>query len=151
MRYESCCPLIVDDDSDFRLLLRRAFLKAGVPDGNLRTACDGEEAIRILSTPTSSLATSFVLLDLHLPGKSGLEVLSWIRGFSACPEMPAFLLTSSEEPEHVGRAYDLRTDSYFIKPRDFSDLEKIVQGMLGYWHARGHRRIPGSLAYPRQG
>jgi CheY-like chemotaxis protein len=136
MRYKSCRPLVVEDDSDYRLLLLRAFAKAGVPGENVRATADGEEALGFLGSATEKDAPSLVVLDLNLPGMSGLEILAWIRGSSRFPDVPAFLLTSSEEPEHVGRAYDLRTDSYFVKPREFHELSSCtvsVPPVCGLW------------------
>jgi DNA-binding response OmpR family regulator len=148
MRYAQCRPLIVDDDADYRLLLCRAFQKAQVPEDNLRIAGDGMEAVRILDNAKLRVhpapPVSLVVLDLHLPGMSGLDVLAWIRSSSASRDLPVFLLSSSEDPDHVGRAFDLGTDSYFVKPADFTGLQTIVEGMLGHWCSHGHRSAPGN-------
>ncbi len=153
MRYADCHPLIVDDASDYRQLISRAFQKAGIPEANLRTAQDGEEAISILEDASvgagKAAPPSLAVLDLRLPKLSGLDILAWIRESSSAREMPVFLLSSSEEPKHVGRAFDLRADSYFVKPADFAELQGIVEGMLGHWYTRTHRG-PASLVGPRR-
>ena len=147
MRYADCHPLIVDDESDYLLLVSRAFRKAGIPERKLWTAPDGEEAVRILQDASMDAGRkpppSLAVLDLRLPKMSGLDVLAWIRESSSAPDMPIFLLSSSEEPEDVGRAFDLRSDSYFVKPADFAELQGIVEGMLGHWYTRTHvqRRV----------
>jgi CheY-like chemotaxis protein len=156
MNYHHCHPFIVEDDSDYRLLLRRAFEKVGVPKTNVRMAPDGEEALKVLGgsgvmdVGGPVAWPSLILLDVNLPGKSGLEILSWVRKSSSLREVPVFLLTSSEEPDHLRQAFDLRVDSYFLKPAEFFQLRTIVEGILGYCITRTPRPIPGSLTDPRR-
>jgi CheY-like chemotaxis protein len=103
--------------------LARAFAKAGVPKARLRMVADGEEAIEALKIVTpdpliqESLRPSLIVLDVNLPKISGLDVLEWIRAFPALEGIPTFMLSSSEHSDHVNRAFELRTDSYYVKPR----------------------------------
>ena len=73
-----CFPTLVEDDDNFALLLRRALRKAGVPDGNIRWYRDGEGALADLLS-REVVPPSVVLLDLDLPGISGLSVLTRLR------------------------------------------------------------------------
>lgn len=147
-RYSSCYPFSVEDDEDFRLLLARAFAKAGVPKDRLRMFPDGEQAIQALQTLSpdplvrSAIPPSLIVLDVNLPKKSGLDVLAWIRECPALADVPVFMFSSSERPDHVARAFELRTDSYYVKPTDHNELQTIVEGMLGFWFTRFHRRLP---------
>jgi CheY-like chemotaxis protein len=146
-RYSGCVPFVVDDDKDFRLLLARAFAKAGIPPERLRMAEDGEEAIAFLQRPCagalpSDLTPSLVVLDMNLPKKSGLEVLAWIREHPAFQDVLVFILSSIRQPEFVARAFQLRTDSYDVKPSDFNALQTVVEGMLVLWHKRAQGRSP---------
>jgi DNA-binding response OmpR family regulator len=154
VKHADCLPFVVEDDSDFRLLLLRAFATAGVSKDRVRMVATAEDAIVALDrTPPAGEprgGPSFVILDVNLPKASGFEVLSWVRESSSFPEIPAFMLTSSDDPGHVTRAYDLGADAYFIKPIGFHDLGGIVSAMLGHWATREHRRVPGSLADPRR-
>jgi len=154
MNHGNCLPFIVEDDPDFRFLLLRAFEKAGIPKGRIRTAANGEQAIvsfgRTSPSGEPDGAPSFVILDVKLPKYSGFEVLSWIRETSSFPKVPVFMLTSSDDPDDVARAYDLGADAYFVKPMEYRDLGGIVSAMLGHCAVREHRRVPGSLADPRQ-
>jgi DNA-binding response OmpR family regulator len=146
MNLGDCQPFIVEDDPDFRFILLRALEKAGIPRGRIRTAADGEQAIAGLGLASPS----FVILDLKLPKFTGLEVLAWIRESASVPNLPVFMLTTSDDPDDVARAYDLGTDAYFIKPMNTRALDEIVAAVLGHWATRDHRRIPGSLADPRK-
>src|SRR6267154_3254371 len=73
---------VEDDDADV-LLMRRAWQKAGLLNP-LDVVADGDEAETYLSGSTDANRTVhplpwLVLLDLNLPGRTGLEVLHWIR------------------------------------------------------------------------
>ena len=117
--------------------------------------CDGEEAIQTLKTasPDASLhdglPPSLVVLDVNLPKKSGLEILAWIRETPSLNDVPVFMLSSSDRDEDVTRAFELRTDSYYVKPKELSELQNVVEGMLGFWYSRTHRRLPGSAIDPQ--
>jgi DNA-binding NarL/FixJ family response regulator len=65
--------LVVDDDADHRLLLRRLFRRAGIDD--VLEAADGEEALRVARAASFSL----VVLDLAMPVLSGVDVLPALR------------------------------------------------------------------------
>lgn len=145
--FPDCHPLVVDDDPNFILLLRRSLAKLGVPLSQVRSCADGDEAVRVLS---DNWMPSFVLLDLEMPKRSGLEVLEWIRFSKPLATIPIFLLTSSAKPEHVARAFELGAGSYFIKPMELRGLEGILESILGYWKSRSHSSIiRGSVEPPR--
>jgi CheY-like chemotaxis protein len=144
-KHPHCHPLLVDDDSNYMLLLARSFERIGVPPYQIRSCVDGDQAIKLLSG--GGWIPSFVLLDLQMPQRSGLEVLEWIR--SAPPplaEVPVFMLTLSSEPDQVSRAFELRVRSYFIKPLDVHDLEVVLEGILADWIGRA--RSVGGLNDP---
>jgi DNA-binding response OmpR family regulator len=130
MNYRRCFPLIVEDDDDFALLLGRAFLKAGVPDGNVRRYRDGERALAHLLS-TDVLRPSAILLDLDLPGLSGLSVLERIRSCDRLAATPAFILSGRADPGCVGAARALGARGYWMKPHGNGELLEIVRVMLG--------------------
>jgi CheY-like chemotaxis protein len=131
-------PLVVEDDPDQAELLALAFEKASVPApvGMVRT---GEEAIAYLSgTPPFDDRTRYpvptlVILDLHLPGRSGLEVLSWIRNSSPQPQLPVVILSSSVDEKDIQAAYGCRANSYLVKPGSFAELVEMARALHFYW------------------
>jgi CheY-like chemotaxis protein len=68
-RTESLVALVVDDDPDQRMVLRRVLTTAGI--GEVLEAADGEAAIAV----ASSRAVDLIVLDVAMPGRSGIEVL----------------------------------------------------------------------------
>ena len=130
--------LVVEDDANDVLLLKRAFKKVS-PDTPLEIVRDGEEAVSYLSGEGEHAdrgrhsRAGLVLLDLKLPKMSGLEVLEWMRGQAGLRRLPVVVLTSSGEAGDVNRAYDLGASSYMVKPVSFDDLLKMVRAIRDYW------------------
>ena len=130
--------LLVEDDPDHVLLIQRAFAKANLVNP-LRIVRDGEDAVAYLSGTgayadrTRHPVPSLILLDLKLPRKSGLEVLSWLRGESHLKLTPVVILSSSSETGDIQQAYALGVNSYLVKPVNFGDLLEMVKSIGMYW------------------
>ena len=130
--------LLVEDSPDDALLIQRAFRKANLANP-VQLVRDGEEAVAYLSgAPPYEDRTRFplpvfMLLDLKLPRRSGLEVLAWLRQESVVKRLPVVVLTSSRESVDVNRAYDLGVNSYLTKPVGFEALLEMVKNVNLYW------------------
>ena len=124
--------LHVEDNADDVLLVAMAFRKAAV-GARLEVATDGDKAISVLSSCSPGPLPACVLLDIKLPSKSGLEVLSWIRKNPATKRLPVIMLTSSLLASDVNQAYDLGANSYLIKPPNLDALIDLVKTIDSYW------------------
>jgi CheY-like chemotaxis protein len=140
----SILPLLVEDDPDHALLMVRAFQRADVfaPLPLMRT---GEEAVRYLSgaPPFQHRARfplpSLVLLDVHLPGISGLEVLEWIRTQPSLRTLRVVMLSSDKDSDIMSCAYKAGVDAFLTKPAGFGVLVELVEGLQDHWgRARPH-------------
>jgi CheY-like chemotaxis protein len=120
------------------MLIRRAFVKAKV--GNpIQAVGDGDAAIDYLSG-TGAYADRIqyplpilILLDLKLPRRSGVEILSWLRERETLRRIPVVILTSSTVPKDIDAAYDLGANSYLVKPVEFDTLYEMVKNVNLYW------------------
>jgi two-component system, OmpR family, phosphate regulon response regulator PhoB len=110
--------LVVDDEPDISALVAYHLARESY---RVRTAADGLEAIRAVETEAPDL----VVLDLMLPGMSGLEVLQEIRRREETRQIPVILLTArrGEEDRIVGLR--LGADDYLAKP--FSPQELVLR------------------------
>jgi CheY-like chemotaxis protein len=130
--------LLVEDSADDVLLMRRAFLKANILNP-LVVVRSGEEAIQYLSADGAYAnrqefpLPSVILLDLKLSGKSGFDVLEWIRSQPGMRTLRVIVLTSSDSIYDVDRAYKLGANSFIVKPVRFEALVEIMQSIRGYW------------------
>jgi CheY-like chemotaxis protein len=131
-------PFLVEDNPDQALLMTRAFEAAGIT-APLPVFRSGEEAIAFLSSEKSYEGLdpiqpfSFALLDVELPGISGLDLLEWMVRNPRLKDVPAVMLSSSTEPDHIHRAFHLGAKSYLIKPCGFDALVKLVEGVHRFW------------------
>jgi len=130
--------LLVEDNPDDVLLIKRAFQKAGVAH-SLQVAAHGEEAMAYLtgsdgfSDREKHPFPALVLLDLQLPRRSGHEVLAFMREQEDLRRLPVVVLTSSREPRDINRAYDLGANSYLVKPVSFENLLDMVRTLERFW------------------
>ena len=102
--------LVVDDDFAVAAI-HREFLSA-LPDFDVvGEAHGGGEALRAVD----ALRPDLVLLDIHLPNISGLEVLSRLRSRSG-PPVDVIAVTAARELDTVRQAMSRGVDHYLVKP-----------------------------------
>jgi CheY-like chemotaxis protein len=135
--YSSTILLVEDDPGDvFRI--QRAFRKSNLASA-LEVVTDGEKAIYYLNGEEPYQDRDryplpvLMLLDLKLPRRSGFEVLSWLRNESTIKHLPVVVLTSSDQPIDIERAYALGANSYLTKPPAPDALLEMVRVVGLYW------------------
>lgn len=127
------------------LLLQHAFRAAEIQEA-VQVVTDGQEAVDYLSGAgrfsdrTTYPLPQLVLLDLKLPGRSGLQVLEWMRAQPALRTMVVVALTSSSLKADVQRAYELGANSYVVKPSGIQRLTELARHLKGWWLR--HNRFP---------
>ena len=130
--------LIVEDNTDDVLLIKRAFQQCGVANP-LRFVTDGEQAVAYLKGTgefgdrKKNPLPVLILLDLKMPRMNGFEFLRWLRNEPDLKKIIVVILTSSSESPDINRAYELGANSYLVKPVRFEDLIRIVKELHLYW------------------
>ena len=122
---------LVEDNADDEALTLRALKKNGIAN-EIMVLRDGVEALDFLMAPQNPLP-QLVLLDLKLPRKDGLEVLSALRENPRTELLPIVILTSSKEERDLIEGYRLRANSYVRKPVDFNQFSEAVRQLGLYW------------------
>ena len=122
--------LVVDDEPQMRRLLTVALESAG---HRVTTASTGEEGLGLVARNRPDL----VLLDLGLPGKSGLEVLGLLREWST---VPVIVVSVQDSGADKIAALDLGADDYVTKPFDTGELLARLRAALR--HARTEPDLP---------
>ncbi|WP_428267981.1 protein kinase domain-containing protein [Haliangium sp.] len=118
--------LVADDDSVLRDRMR-SILADVVPDAVVETVPDGAAALRRMEVAPPSLA----VIDLLMPGMSGMELTAAIRGHSLLAATPILIVTG------VGGASDwqvlsaLGANGFLVKPFATVELEIAVRRLLG--------------------
>jgi len=112
--------LVVDDEPAIRRTLRANLVARGYDVTAVET---GEEAL----ASTLARAYDLVILDLMLPGLSGLDVCRDLRAQSA---VPILVLSARGEERAKVRALDLGADDYLTKPFGMDELLARVRALL---------------------
>ena len=115
--------LVVDDDPDVCDLVTYKLEQSGF---DVRRASDGDGALREVAKQIPDL----VLLDIMMPGISGLEVLQRWRGSAATAAMPVIMLTAKAQENDVERGFALGADDYVVKPFSPRELARRVTAVM---------------------
>jgi DNA-binding response OmpR family regulator len=119
----SGCLLVVDDDEANRDLLSRRLTRKGY---EVSVAEDGSRAIGLVRGQPFDL----VLLDVVMPGLSGLEVLQELRQSHPATELPVIMVTAKNESGDIVEALRLGANDYVSKPLDFPVVLARIQAQL---------------------
>lgn len=104
--------LVVDDDQTFLLMIRKEMEKSGFI---VLTCGSGEDAIEICH----DVAPDMILLDVHLPGQSGIEVCRTLRQITGDAFLPIVLVTTNSDRETIREGYDAGATDFLTKPLDW--------------------------------
>ena len=128
--------MVVEDEQEIRDLIRYNLERAGY---RVLVAADGEEGLRqaFASRPDA------LVLDLMLPGRSGLDVLRELRDEPTTRDLPVILLTarSAEMDKLIG--FEHGADDYLTKPFSPRELVARLQALL---RRAQPERVAGTLA-----
>ena len=108
--------LIIDDEVAFAESLSIALKD----DFNVLTALNGTDGLSVVKGQNLSL----ILLDLHMPGMTGVEVLKNIREIN--PDLPVIIITGKGSYEWAKRCADLNVQGFMEKPVDVEELVKKI-------------------------
>ncbi len=131
--------LVVDDDEITTAIVRHRFEREGfeveaVPDG-----VDALDRLRGGADQGSGIP-DLVVLDWHLPGMDGIQVLEGMREDPATARLPVIMLTGRSREADLARAFSAGVDDYLLKP--FSPVELVARSRrLLSWSDRA--RTPG--------
>jgi len=115
--------LIVDDSETNRDMLARRLERRGYL---LATAAHGQEALEMIADTHFDL----ILLDVMMPGMSGLDVLKCLRGRAGLNELPVIMATARDRSEDIVEALNLGANDYVTKPIDFPVLLARIQTQI---------------------
>jgi len=112
--------LVVEDDPNIRKLVRVNLVKRGY---TVSEAEDSHKALELFQ----EVPVDLVLLDLVIPGLSGVDVCAWIRSRS---DVPIIILSARQEEELKVAALDAGADDYVTKPFGSEELLARVRAFL---------------------
>ena len=114
--------ILAVDDSDIVLNLHQMTFRRH-PNVDLLTARNGIEAMKKLKeNPDIEL----VLLDINMPRVDGIEVLRQIKQDEKHNRIPVIMLTTTDDPREINRAYELGCSVYVTKPVAYEAFVEAV-------------------------
>jgi len=116
--------LVVDDNEMNRDVLSRRLQRQGY---DVSVAVDGQQALELVEAQCFAL----VLLDIEMPGLSGLEVLQIIRRTHTAAELPIIMVTARHESHDIVAALNAGANDYVTKPIDFAVTMARIETQLG--------------------
>ena len=115
--------LLVDDEEDFRRATATALSRRGF---EVTDAADGDEALAAMKHQRPDV----VVLDLKMPGKSGIETLQEIRQLDA--SLPVIILTGHGDLEAAMAGIKLDIVDFLQKPIDMEQLARCIRALLDH-------------------
>jgi len=139
MDQQSFTVLLVEDDLNDIILVKRAFKMARIKNP-LQIVTDGQEAISYLrgdgkyADRSAHPLPKLIVMDIRMPRRSGFEVLEWVKDCSKpLHRIPVVIVSSSEDPADINRAYELGANAYMVKPVQFRAVEHLFESITHYW------------------
>ena len=115
--------LVADDEDDIRALVGLAVRRAGCTVAT--EVPDGTQALAAARTDPPDLA----VLDVSMPGATGLEVCTALREDPATAGIRILLLSAGASPDDVARGLSAGADAYLAKPFQISALVQQVKAL----------------------
>ena len=115
--------LVVDDEPPLRELVVVTLGEAFVCE----EVGDGDTALERLGEAEYDL----VMLDLMMPGTSGMDVLRKMRKNDGLADVPVVVMSAWQSPEDVASALEAGADRFLPKPFRIDELGSMVRGLVG--------------------
>jgi DNA-binding response OmpR family regulator len=130
--------LIVDDEPDVTDILACYFTQLGGCE--VQVANEAKAALVTISK--EALPFHGILLDLRMPGISGIELCSIIRKLPGYEAVPIVILTAMTEKRYLVEAFSNGADDFLLKPFEISDVTKAL--------VKARRRTQRNSHYPAE-
>ncbi|MFC1517493.1 sigma-54-dependent transcriptional regulator [Candidatus Margulisiibacteriota bacterium] len=116
--------LIVDDETNFRTILKKTLMTAGIAGLKVEEAASGEEALEL----TKKANPNLVLMDIQMPGTSGFETFKKMK--ESQPKLNVIMMTGLGTTETAIESMKLGAFDYITKPFDAAKIKQVVDKAL---------------------
>lgn len=126
----------VEDDTDFAFIMQHAAQE--VNDGiSLEIIENGKDALEMLNQFSADrVKPKLILLDLNLPGLSGLDLVKKIREIHYLKYVPVIFFTTSDNPKDVKASLEFGANAYLTKPSGYLNLVSCIQSIYDFWFTK---------------
>jgi CheY-like chemotaxis protein len=123
----------VEDDEDFAFIMQHA-VKEVKQDLSVKIIDNGKDALELLRLLTEAkVKPKLILLDLNLPGLSGLDLVKRIREIAFLKYVPVVFFSTSDNPKDVKASLEFGANAYLSKPSGYLNLVSCVESLYNFW------------------
>jgi CheY-like chemotaxis protein len=124
---------LVEDNEDFSFLIEKAIDHID-KDLSIKILDNGLNALEVLKhLDQEGIRPRIILLDLNLPGLSGLDLLVKIKTIEFLKQVPVILFTTSDNPKDVRLATEHGANAYVTKPHGYIALIDCLRSLFNFW------------------
>jgi CheY-like chemotaxis protein len=127
---QNCEIILLDDDEEDYFFLKQAF-QAHSTQITLHHLTDATTLLASLQS--AKTLPSLILLDMHMTGKDGLEILSSLKQDAYLRDVPVVVWSGSMTDQQVNQCYQAGASSVVIKSDNQPDLEGVIGQLCDYW------------------
>ena len=131
--------LLIEDNAADAGLVADGLCDAATPP-TVSIASGGRAALEILRDPAAKPLPDLVLLDLNLPGYSGLDTLAELKADPELRRLPVIVLTTSKSQHEINRCYELGAAAVLNKPMRLREYRELLDAFARFW--LDHVRFP---------
>ncbi|GGN48065.1 response regulator [Deinococcus daejeonensis] len=129
--------LVEDELADAELF--QDLLSEVAADIHVEHVENGQAALELLQRPGAQ-RPDLIVLDLNMPVMNGHDFLSQAKAVSDLRAIPVMVLSTSDHPDDIHRAYDGYASGYVVKPGSYQEYTQVLDTVQAYW--RGLVRLP---------
>lgn len=127
---QHCEVILIDDDEDEYYLLNHALHNYSdqITLHHYQQAQELTHHLEIADT-----LPSLILVDMHMPVLSGVEILQFIKGHEALQNIPVVVWSGDLQPTEVNRCYEAGAASVILKPSGNQQMAESITNLCNYW------------------
>ena len=125
--------IYVEDNEDYIEFVKRAVKKNNLPV-KVSSLTDGNQMLeRLNNKDVETKKADIILLDIHMPGISGIDLLKKIREDEDLKLTPVIMFSTSDNPADVEKSYSYGANAYVVKPMGLEQLSSSLTSMYNFW------------------
>ncbi|MFQ5978916.1 MAG: ADP-ribosylation factor-like protein [Candidatus Heimdallarchaeota archaeon] len=124
--------LLIEDNEDHAFLLKRVSQRYYGDALQFKSVPNATLALKELESPGNALLPHLILLDLRLPDVDGMDLLARLKKKPEFAKVPVVVVTASDKPEEVARAYSLGAMGFVQKPTTFGEYAEKIHAVLKF-------------------
>ena len=126
----------VEDDTDFAFLTESALQEVN-DDISIKIIENGRDALSVLKQLTELKSKpKVILLDLNLPGLSGLDLVKQIREIAFLRYVPVIFFSTSDNPKDVKASLEFGANAFLSKPSGYLNLVSCLRSLHDFWFTK---------------